>query len=194
MSEGSLRAEPAPARAGGARKSHCFTASLVDPCRVAVLAEAASWIGTPYQPAQRVKGAGGGVDCLTFVAEVYERAGVVRRVEIPFYPADWHLHRDVERYVDGVLEYAREVETPQPGDVVLFRFGRCFAHGGIVIHWPRLIHAWNGAGVVPADADQPLLGKRPRRFFSPFGQGTECGRRTTRVNPSSVVYRPSGGS
>jgi cell wall-associated NlpC family hydrolase len=73
-----------------------------------------------------------------------------------------------------VLEYAPEIPNgandppPEPGDLVLFRFGRCFAHGGIVTLWPRLIHAWNGMGVVPVDAEQALLGPRPRRFFSPF--------------------------
>jgi cell wall-associated NlpC family hydrolase len=137
--------------------------------RARVVAEAESWLGTPYRAAQRVKGREGGVDCLTFVVEVYERAQVIPHYEVTFYPPDWHLHRSVERYLEGVLECAREIAgPPEPGDIVLFRYGRCFAHGGIVTHWPRLIHAWNGAGVVPADADQPLLGRRPRRFFSPF--------------------------
>ncbi len=162
-------------RAEGARgiPSRRLAASPVslpsDGRRLAVLAEAQSWIGTPYRTAQRVKGPAGGVDCLTLVVEVYERTGLIPHCEIPFYPFDWHLHRSVERYLNGVLEHAKEIEgPPQPGDLTLFRFGRCFAHGGIVTHWPRLIHAWNGAGVVPADADQPLLGRRPRRYFSPF--------------------------
>jgi cell wall-associated NlpC family hydrolase len=137
--------------------------------RERVVAEALSWIGTPYRSAQRVKGPAGGVDCLTLVVEVYERARVIPHYEVPFYPPDWHLHRSVERYLEGVLEHAREIPgPPEPGDVALFRFGRCFAHGGIVIAWPRLIHAWNGIGVVEVDADQALLGRRPARFFSPF--------------------------
>jgi cell wall-associated NlpC family hydrolase len=140
-----------------------------DPRRLAVVQEARGWIGTPSRAAQRVKGRDGGVDCLTFVVEVFERAGVIPYYEVPFYPQDWHLHRDVERYLDGVLEYAREIEgPPEPGDVVLFRIGRCFAHGGIVTAWPMLIHAWNGMGVVPADATQALLGRHKRRFFDPF--------------------------
>jgi cell wall-associated NlpC family hydrolase len=138
--------------------------------RARVVEEAREWLGTPYRPAQRVKGRAGGVDCLTFVVEVYERAGIIPPYVVPFYPQDWHLHRDVERYLEGVLEYAHEIDgAPQPGDVALFRFGRCFAHGGIVIQWPQMIHAWNGMGVVPVDATQALLGGRPRRFFSPFG-------------------------
>ena len=143
-------------------------ASIWD-ARAAVIAEARSWLGTPYRPAQRVKGREGGVDCLTFVVEVFERVGVIPHYRVPFYPQDWHLHRDDERYLAGVLEHAREIAgPPDPGDVVLFRIGRCFAHGGIVTAWPMLIHAWNGMGVVPVDADQPMLAGRPRRFFDPF--------------------------
>jgi cell wall-associated NlpC family hydrolase len=144
--------------------------------RALVVAEAESWIGTPYRAAQRVKGPDGGVDCLTFVVEVFERAGIIPHYRVPYYPGDWHLHRDDERYLAGVLDHAREIPgPPQPGDVALFRFGRCFAHGGIVTAWPMLVHAWNGVGVVPVDATQALLGARPRRFFDPFQNGRTAG-------------------
>jgi hypothetical protein len=79
------------------------------------------------------------------------------------------LHRDAERYVHGVMRYAREIGgSPQSGDVAVFKFGRCFAHGAIVVTWPRLIHAWCDAGVVFADGDQPPLIGRQVRFFDPF--------------------------
>jgi cell wall-associated NlpC family hydrolase len=140
-----------------------------DPRRADVVAEAREWIGTPYRHMARVKGPKGGCDCLTLLAEVYERAGIVAHVEIPFYPMDWHLHRAAELYLDGLAAHADEVEAPEPGDAVLFRFGRCFAHGGIVTAWPWLIHSWNGMGVVPVDANQTMLAGRPTRFFDPFG-------------------------
>jgi hypothetical protein len=120
----------------------------------------------------RIKGAG--VDCLTLLAEVYERARIIPHVEVPFYPADWNLHRDAERYLDGVMRYAREVldrddnNPPQPGDIAVSKFGRCFAHGAIVFQWPRLIHAWHNAGVVYADSTQGQLAGRPVRIFDPF--------------------------
>ena len=50
-----------------------------------------------------------GVDCLMLLAEVYERAGVAAHVEPPFYVPDWHLHRDAERYMEGLLRYARAI-------------------------------------------------------------------------------------
>ena len=135
--------------------------------RLQVIAEAETWLQTPYHHMGRVKGSG--TDCLMLLAEVFETARVVPHVDVPFYPPDWHLHHDAERYLDGVTRYAREVVgPPEAGDVAVFRFGRCFAHGAIVVSWPRLIHAWWDAGVVYADAHQPPLIGRPVRFFNPY--------------------------
>jgi cell wall-associated NlpC family hydrolase len=104
------------------------------------------------------------------LAEVYEHAGVARHVEPPFYVPDWHLHRDAERYMEGLLHYAQPIDgAPLPGDIALFRFGRTFSHGAIVIHWPRLIHAYWNIGVVWGDASLYPLKDRDVRFFSPFG-------------------------
>jgi cell wall-associated NlpC family hydrolase len=75
----------------------------IDAERAAVVAEARAWLRTPYHHMGRVKGAG--VDCATLLAEIYARAGVVPAVAIPFYPPDWHLHRDAERYLGFVLEH-----------------------------------------------------------------------------------------
>lgn len=135
--------------------------------RARVIAEAETWLRTPYHHMGRVKN--GGTDCLMLLAEVYEAAGVVPHIEVPFYSPDWNLHREAERYLEGVLCHAREIDgSTQMGDVAVFKFGRCFAHGAIVVAWPRLIHAWYNAGVVYGDADQPPLVGRAVRFFDPF--------------------------
>ena len=149
--------------------------------RRAVLAEATEWLKTPYHHAGRVKGAG--VDCLTLLAEVYERTGIIPHVEIPFYPPDWHLHRDAERYLEGVMRYAREYTcspfgrdgdevvkpVPELGDIAIFKFGRCFAHGVIVTGWPQFIAANVDLGqVIAGSATDPWLAKRAARFFDPF--------------------------
>ncbi|HEV2337096.1 MAG TPA: hydrolase [Stellaceae bacterium] len=136
--------------------------------REAVIAEARGWIGTPFHHEARVKGSG--VDCLMLLAEVYERAGVVAAVSVPHYPADWHMHRDAERYSEGLGFYAREIAGPPlPGDIALFKFGRVFSHGAIVVDWPRLIHAYWALGVVWGDAKLYPLRGREVRFFTPFG-------------------------
>ena len=135
--------------------------------RQAVLREAEEWLGTPYHHMGRVKGAG--CDCLTFLAEVYARAGVIAAVEVPYYRPDIMLHRGEESYLDALLGHGREVAAGEPGDVVLFHWGRIFGHGGIVTAWPRLIHACAiRRKVCPGDATQGRLRGRPAKFISPF--------------------------
>ena len=69
---------------------------------------ARSWLGTPYHHMGRVKGAG--VDCAMFPLEVYREAGLIGVVAIPFYPPDWNLHREAERYLEGLMSFAREID------------------------------------------------------------------------------------
>ena len=152
--------------------------------REAVIAEALEWVGTPYVSNARVKGKNGGCDCLTFLATVYELAGVIDPLPIPHYPQDWHLHQDAELYLfgkdetPGVLNFCREIEgPPQRGDLVLFKFGKCFSHSAIVINWPTIIHAWARQPVNTDDAFQnqrlvvmnevrPRGLPRPRKYFT----------------------------
>ncbi len=75
-----------------------------------------------------------GVDCLTLLAEVFTEAGITPRIDIPYYPQDWHLYRGQERYLEGLLRHTNSIEGPPlPGDIALWKFGRCFSHGAIVI-------------------------------------------------------------
>jgi len=135
--------------------------------RVAVTRKAETWLGTPYHHMGRVKGAG--TDCLMMLAEVYEEAGVVPHIEVPFYSPDWHLHRDAERYLEGIMGYAREIPgPPQPGDVAVFRVGCCYAHGAIVVEWPRIIHAQGAVEVIYGDAAQPKLASHKPCFLDPL--------------------------
>ena len=139
--------------------------------RAAVIREAMSWIRTPFHHEGRVKGAG--VDCLMLLAEVYERAGVVGHITVPHYPPDWFMHRDAERYLEGLAGYAQEIPgPPEPADIALYKLegGRCFFHGTIVVEWPgRLIHASGMVGFVTlGSAEQWPLRDRPVKFFSPF--------------------------
>lgn len=121
--------------------------------RAHVVAVAHSWIGTPYVHAGRVKGAG--ADCLTLLAGIFEEAGLIEKINIPYYPQDWHLHRAEERYMVGLLRYAKEIPgNPQPGDIALWKFGHCFSHGAIVVKWPVIIHAYVGRTCTLEDAEK----------------------------------------
>ena len=143
--------------------------------RKKVVSEALTWLRTPYHHRGRVKGVG--ADCLTFPAGVAENAGVTGHIDIPAYHAQFGLHRNEETYLAGLLDYAREIEGPsQPGDLVLWRFGRVFSHAALVVEWPTIIHADTNSGVVLADAESgdlkymdskgSGLKVRPRKFFS----------------------------
>lgn len=143
--------------------------SALDPRRAAVVAEAESWLKTPFHHGARVKGAG--VDCGQFLIAVYAARGFMPAIGTPYYPPDFAQHNAREWYAEIVATYAREFAgPPEPGDVVLFRWGKTFSHGGIVVAWPRLIHAYKpGGGVCWGDAEKmAALHTRPHRFFTPF--------------------------
>jgi len=146
--------------------------------RERVAAIAREWLGTPYHHAARVKGQQGGVDCATLLCEVYREAGMVGSVDIDFYPPDWHMHRDIERYVTKLSEYACEVplDNPQPGDVLVVKFGRAFSHGAIVVAWPLCVHAVLRQDVQYVDANRDVVFQhnsgelRERKLFSLWGE------------------------
>lgn len=132
--------------------------------REAVWAEALTWLHTPYHHHGRIKGAEGGVDCLMYLAEVFERCGVIEHVDPGYYPVDWHLHRSDELYAHGLFKYCALIDhataKPQMGDVALFKFGRCYSHGAIVGPDGLLLHSYLGRGVILSRAtEEPLEGR-----------------------------------
>ena len=139
--------------------------------RAAVVAEARSWIGTPYHHQADIKGAG--VDCAMILVRVWVDLGLVPAFDPRPYPIDWHLHQAEERYLAQLQARAVFVDAPLPGDIVVWRYGRTFSHAGIVTQWPRVVHAYHPAGIVEeADVSRPgaLSSKRrAKRFLSYWG-------------------------
>jgi NlpC/P60 family putative phage cell wall peptidase len=113
-----------------------------------VVASARAWIGTPYHNCADVRGVG--VDCAMLLVRVFVDLGLVAPFDPRPYAPDWHLHRGEERYLGLLLARAHAVATALPGDVILFRYGRCYSHGGIVARADPLtiIHAFHPAGIV----------------------------------------------
>lgn len=140
--------------------------------RSAVLEQAATWLGTPYHHAAFVRGAG--IDCAFFLICVYHDAGLTPWIDPRPYPPDWHLHRDAERYLGWVEQYARELganEVPKPGDIVTVKVGRCFSHGAIVVAWPKVIHAlWKECVMYDDFVAHKEFEVREKRFFSLWGK------------------------
>lgn len=140
--------------------------------REAVVAEAQRWLRTPFHDCAALHGIG--VDCANLLAQVYEGAGVVQHVDIKPYSPQWFLHRSEELFLGYVLGAGgREIpeEEVLPGDCALFKIGRCYAHGAIIVGWPdAIIHAHKPAGaVIETRAIDLGLGSIPRRFFTMWG-------------------------
>jgi cell wall-associated NlpC family hydrolase len=135
--------------------------------RSAVAAEARTWLATPYHHHARLKGIG--VDCLQLLCAVYETCGCVPHVDPGWYSREHHLHRSEELYIEGLERWgAREVQTPAMGDIALFKFGRTWSHGGIIVEVDRIrvVHSYLGRGVYEnALNEEPLDGRAPR-FWS----------------------------
>jgi hypothetical protein len=133
--------------------------------RIQVCEESRSWLGTPYHHGARIKGSG--VDCAQILYAVYSEAlGLVAPMEIEDYPPDWMKHRAEERFLLQIEQHSTEVAMPEPGDVAIWQWGRCFAHAAIVQDWPVVLHADSKLGKVTlADATQGRFAGRAVRFF-----------------------------
>lgn len=144
-----------------------MTRAEEDAARAAVVAEALTWLHTPYHSRARLKGVG--VDCGQILCAVYEACGLIPPVDPGEYSPEWHLHRGEELYMGWLDRYAHRTATPQPGDVALYKFGRLHAHGGVVIDDGRVLHAYIGRGVIITRAhfEEPLAG-RPVLYWTVF--------------------------
>jgi cell wall-associated NlpC family hydrolase len=140
------------------------------PVRASIVAEARRWIGTPYHSCADILGAG--VDCGMLIVRVFVDANLIEPFDPRPYPTDWHLHRSEERYLGFVSERCKEVAEPSLGDIAVFRYGRCYSHGGIItgINPLRIIHAFQPYGFVLEEAVENNLQladrARRRRYFS----------------------------
>jgi cell wall-associated NlpC family hydrolase len=136
--------------------------------RQKVLQVAGEWVGTPFHHLQRCKGAG--VDCGQFLLGVFEECGFIPHVKTAYYPRDFHLHRSEEWYKSIVERFSRPITMAEalPADLVLYRVGRVFSHGGIIVEWPRIIHSYVTRGVIYADGTQGHLMSKARVFYRPL--------------------------
>lgn len=121
--------------------------------RVAIVAEARSWIGTPYHHQASVKHVG--CDCLGLVRGVWRALLGPEPESIPGYSRDWGEVGAQETMLGAARRHLIEIDVAeaQPGDVLVFRMrrGRVAKHAGIVAdcHGPTgsFIHAQEGGPV-----------------------------------------------
>lgn len=149
---------------------------VIQEARARVVAEARSWLGTPYHHLGDVKGVG--VDCAMLLVRCYVDTGVLEAFDPRPYSPQWHQNRDEERYLGWLERVAVVTEEPVPGDVAVFRFGqkvRPFSHGAILVEGDQrdgvVVHALrSGRMVMPQRLSEAPLAGQPVKWYSPAGK------------------------
>jgi NlpC/P60 family putative phage cell wall peptidase len=130
--------------------------------RAQVVAEARTWVGTPFQHAQHCKGKG--CDCIGLVIGTFKRLGCLDGAYTPpAYSQQWHAHKNEEllvRQAQG-LGFTVKDGDAEPGDLLLFKFGRVCSHAGIYLGGDSFVHAYFSLKRVVM---QPLRGELKDRM------------------------------
>lgn len=134
--------------------------------------EARSWLGTPYHHLGDIKGPGGGVDCAMLLVRLFVDLQLIERFDPRPYSPQWHLHRGEELYLGWLQQWGHEVPAAEalPGDVCVFRFGRTFSHGAVLVEGDArtgvVVHALAKARFVVDQlvCDAPLADREVRWF------------------------------
>lgn len=137
-----------------------------------VVAEALTWLGTPYRHQGSRKGVG--CDCLGLIRGVW-RAVYGAEPERPGpYSADWAEAGGRDRLIDAARRHLVEkpVGAMAPGDVLVFRWRSHLPakHCGILVAPDRFVHAYEGHAVLVS----PLAPQWKRRVAGVFGWGLIC--------------------
>ncbi len=118
------------------------------------------WIGTPFFPGGRVRGAG--CDCVGLLIGAAQEIGELQNYQPPPYPIqpaglrEAMLIPELER-----LGFRRIAEDARgPGDVVCFRIGKLPHHAGILVGADLFVHAIRWHGVILGDLRDSSWHKR----------------------------------
>lgn len=131
-----------------------------------IVAEARTWLGTPYHHKGRIKGVG--VDCGGIIYETFKKVLGIPAEPFPNdYPEDWSLHKDDnELYLNFIMPYVRPTDNLLPGDLVVFKFGRAFAHGTIYVGNNKVLHSYGRTthgSVLISSLSRFNIGSTPRQ-------------------------------
>jgi NlpC/P60 family putative phage cell wall peptidase len=117
--------------------------------RAAIVAEARTWLGTPYRHQASLRGVG--CDCLGLVRGVWRALYGDEPEPAGAYSPDWAEAAGGEPLADAALRHLAPValEKFAAGDVLLFRWrtGMTAKHAAIATAPGRMVHAHDGAAV-----------------------------------------------
>ncbi|VAV95965.1 Gene Transfer Agent NlpC/P60 family peptidase [hydrothermal vent metagenome] len=117
--------------------------------RARVIAEARSWIGTPYLHQASLKNIG--CDCLGLVRGVWRQVYGNEPEATPAYSPDWAESAKSEQLASAARRHMREIKPGdfRAGDLLVFRWRPHVPakHLAIVVSTTTMIHAQQGAAV-----------------------------------------------
>ena len=127
--------------------------------RAALVAEAMSWMGTPFRAYTAVRG--GGVDCVSLCLAMYQAVGFLPVLTLPQYRVGAGAHAEDSQLEKVIREIGRFAGgTPAPpymvGDLLGFNLGRVCHHAGVVVNETEFIHARRGYGVALGSLADPF--------------------------------------
>lgn len=134
--------------------------------RADIVAEAQSWLGTPFVHRASVRG--GGADCVGLIRGIWRGFLGSEPFDIPPYTTDWRHTGGVDILTQTLRRHfvERPIGQAQDGDIIVFRMrlGAPARHCGIVAPDKSFIHAYYGKGVVESN----LVAWWERRISSVF--------------------------
>ena len=139
-----------------------------------VVAEARTWIGTPYLHQASFKGAG--ADCLGLLRGVWRALLGDEPEPVPPYTDDWSEPSREETLLNAADRWLsrKDRDAAEVGDVLLFRMRQ----GGIAKHLgiqsaigdgAAFVHAYTNHGVVESPLSEPWQRRIVARFSFPDG-------------------------
>jgi NlpC/P60 family putative phage cell wall peptidase len=122
---------------------------MTPPVSERIVAEARSWIGTPYRHQASLKGVG--CDCLGLLRGVFRGVTGEEPEATPPYTPDWAEASRADTLVAAARRHLVEIAPAafSPGDVLLFRWREHLPakHCAIVVTAETMVHAHDGASV-----------------------------------------------
>ena len=135
-----------------------------------IVAEARTWLGTPYQHQCSQKGAG--TDCLGLVRGVWRHFYDQEPMAVPPYSPDWAEQNQTETLLEAARVCLTEIPLEQAlaGDLIMFRMahGAPCKHLAILSGPDAMIHAYWGRCVVETALIAYWRRRRPFAFSFPF--------------------------
>lgn len=106
--------------------------------RERVIAEALTWIGTPYHHMASVKGSG--ASCSTYIATVFN-AALGLNLHVVEHAEQWYLSSEEQKYLNelraqGFVE-VEQAEAKKADLVISKTVYTVYCHGAILLDWPK---------------------------------------------------------